>query len=51
MTNSRREFIKKSAAGVAAVSIGGVLPGFSAKSYSSVLGANDRIFVAMMGVN
>lgn len=51
MTNGRRSFIKKSAAGIAAVSVGGILPGFSAGSYSSIRGANDRILVAVMGVN
>jgi predicted dehydrogenase len=51
MINSRRSFIKKSTAGIAAVSIGGILPGFSARSYSSILGANDRILLAVMGVN
>ncbi len=35
----------------AAVSLGGILPGFSAKSYGSILGANERIMVASMGVN
>ncbi|MCE5347662.1 MAG: Gfo/Idh/MocA family oxidoreductase [Bacteroidales bacterium] len=51
MENNRRDFIKKAAAGVAAVSVGGILPGFSAKSYGSIFGANDRINIAMMGVN
>lgn len=51
MKKSRREFIKKTMAGSAAVSLGGVLPGFSAKSYKSILGANDRINIAMMGVH
>lgn len=51
MKNERREFIKKAALGAAAVSFGGVLPGFSAKSYGSIMGANDRINVAVMGVN
>ena len=51
MKNSRRSFIKKSAAGVAAFAAGGVLPGFSARSYSSITGSNDRILVAVMGVN
>ncbi|TZF81426.1 gfo/Idh/MocA family oxidoreductase [Pedobacter sp. BS3] len=49
--NTRRDFIKKAIIGGAAVSFGGVLPGFSAKSYAGILGANDRIKVAMMGVN
>ena len=30
--NSRRDFLKKAATGTAAVTIGGVLPGFSAHS-------------------
>ncbi|MGV3504460.1 MAG: Gfo/Idh/MocA family oxidoreductase [Adhaeribacter sp.] len=51
MENSRRDFIKKTALGAAALTVGGVLPGFSAKSYGNILGANERIMVAMMGVN
>lgn len=49
--NTRREFIKKASVGTAALSFGGVLPAFSAKSYANILGANERIQVAMMGVN
>ena len=49
--NSRRKFIKQSATGAAAVSFGGILPGFSAKSYASIMGANERVRVASMGVN
>ena len=37
--------------GTASISIGGILPGFSPKSYAQILGANDRIKVAVMGVN
>ncbi|QMU27373.1 Gfo/Idh/MocA family protein [Adhaeribacter radiodurans] len=51
MENTRREFIKKAALGTAALSIGGILPGFNPKSYGRILGANDRIMVAAMGVN
>lgn len=51
MENNRRDFIKKTVLGTAALSIGGILPGFSAKSYRSISGANERINVAMMGVN
>jgi predicted dehydrogenase len=51
MKSSRRKFIKQSLAGATAVSLGGVLPGFSAKSYAGIIGANDRIRVASMGVN
>lgn len=48
---TRRDFIKNAVTGVAALSLGGILPGFSAKSYSSIIGANDKIRIAMMGVN
>lgn len=51
MENSRRDFIKKSVLGTAALSFGGVLPGFSAASYCNVVGANDRINVGVVGVN
>ena len=49
--NTRRDFIKKTAAVSSVVAFGGVLPMFSAKSYSRIKGANDRINVSMMGVN
>jgi len=48
---TRRDFIKKTAVGTAALSLGGILPGFSAKSYANIIGANDRIHVGMVGVN
>jgi predicted dehydrogenase len=48
---SRRNFIKKAATGVATLSVGGILPGFSAKSYNKIIGANERVLVAVMGVN
>jgi len=51
MKNSRRDFIRNTALGTAAVSIGGVLPGFSAKSYAAISGANEKFSVAVMGVN
>jgi predicted dehydrogenase len=51
MEYNRRSFIRKTAAGMAAISVGGVLPGFSARSYTSITGANDRILIAIMGVN
>ncbi|QNF31517.1 Gfo/Idh/MocA family oxidoreductase [Adhaeribacter swui] len=51
MKNTRRSFIKNVATGAAAVSFGGILPGFSPKSYGNILGANERIKVASMGVN
>ncbi|MEO7313972.1 MAG: Gfo/Idh/MocA family oxidoreductase [Ginsengibacter sp.] len=51
MQDSRRAFIKKTMAASAAISIGGILPGFSAKSYANILGSNERIRTGIMGVN
>lgn len=48
---SRRDFIRKTVTGAAALSFGGILPGFSASSYNRILGANERIKIASMGVN
>jgi predicted dehydrogenase len=44
----RRDFIKKSLIGGAGLAIGGI--GLSAKSYGSIIGANDRINVAVIGI-
>ena len=44
LNNSRREFVKKSVLGGAALSLG-----MSAKSYGSILGANDRVNVGIVG--
>lgn len=49
--SSRRKFIKNVAASSAALSIGGMAYGLSAKSYRNVIGANDRINIAIIGVN
>ena len=46
--NSRRSFIRKSALGAAAFAIGGT--GMSAKSYGKIIGANDRLNVAIVGL-
>ena len=48
---TRRNFIKKAAVGTAMLSFGGVLEGFSAKSYNNIVGANDKIRVGAIGVN
>lgn len=45
----RRDFIQKSLMGAAGVALGGT--GLSAKSYASILGANDRVNVAVVGIN
>ena len=52
----RRDFIKKVAIGSAGIILGGSVfggtaSGFSAKSYRNIIGANDRIRVALIGVN
>jgi len=44
----RRDFIKKSAIGTAGIAIGGM--GFTAKSYASIIGANERINLAVIGI-
>jgi predicted dehydrogenase len=44
----RREFIKKSLAGTAGIAIGGL--GFSARSYGSIMGANERVTLAVIGI-
>lgn len=51
MKVSRREFVRKSGLGSAALTIGGTALGFNAKSYSQIKGANDRIRIAVVGVN
>jgi hypothetical protein len=48
MDESRRSFIKKSTLGVAGMTIGGAA--LSAKSYSNIIGANDRLNVAIIGL-
>ncbi len=49
--NTRRQFIKKIAVGTSVLSLGGVLPGFSASSYRNIIGSNERIRIAGIGVN
>lgn len=49
--STRRDFIKKAIVSTSALSFGGVLNGLSAKSYSNINGANDKIRVAAIGVN
>ena len=44
----RRDFIKKSLIGGTGLAIGGI--GLSAKSYASIMGSNDRINVAVIGI-
>ena len=44
----RRDFIKTGMLGTAGITIGGM--GFSSKSYASIMGANDRVNVAVIGI-
>jgi predicted dehydrogenase len=48
VNKERRDFIKKAGLGTAALSIGA--QGFSAKSYSRIIGANDHINMAVVGI-
>ncbi|TLP80353.1 Gfo/Idh/MocA family oxidoreductase [Maribacter sp. ACAM166] len=45
---TRRNFIKKTSAGTAAVTLGGLV--FPSSSYANILGANDHINCAIIGV-
>ena len=44
--NSRRDFLKKAALGTAGIAIG-----LNAKSYARILGANDRVNFAVIGLH
>ena len=48
MENTRRSFIKKSALGITGITIGGI--GMSAQNYSRIIGANDRLNIAIVGL-
>lgn len=48
MENSRRDFIKKSTLGVAGFTLAGM--GMSAKSYARIVGSNDRLNIAIVGL-
>jgi predicted dehydrogenase len=60
MSSDRRDFLKKVAAGTAGISVGasaagksgalGSTAGMPARSYRRILGANDRIHVAIVGL-
>jgi predicted dehydrogenase len=47
----RRDFIKKVAISSAGLAVGNKVMAFSAKSYKRIIGANDRIHVAIIGLN
>ncbi len=48
---NRRDFIKTVAAGSVGMTIGGSLYGVSAKSYNRIIGANELVRIATIGVN
>jgi len=50
MSSNRRNFIKKATASAAAITLGNSVYGMTAKSYSSIIGANDRINLAIQGL-
>ena len=50
MNSDRRKFIKKTALGAVGVAMGSSLNAMSAKSYSNIIGANDRINLAIQGL-
>ncbi len=50
MRKDRRNFIKKATAGAVGVALGNTLNAMSAKSYGNIMGANDRINLAIQGL-
>lgn len=50
MKDSRRSFIKKTALGTTGITLGASSLAFSAKSYNSILGANERINMCVIGI-
>jgi predicted dehydrogenase len=51
MRLSRRSFIKQTAGGTAALTLGAASLSMNARNYANVSGANDRIHLSVMGVN
>ena len=49
--SSRRKFINTVVTSSAVLAMGGINSAFSAKSYRRIIGSNDRINLAMIGVN
>jgi predicted dehydrogenase len=50
MKDNRRSFIKKTALGTTAITMGATALGLSAKSYGAIMGANERINMCVIGV-
>lgn len=49
--STRRDFIRQAAMATASLSVGGLFTGMSARSASSVAGANEKIRIGVIGVN
>jgi predicted dehydrogenase len=49
--DNRRDFIKKATLTTAGLALGAKAFSFTAKSYNNIIGANDRIHVAAIGLN
>lgn len=50
MSSNRRDFLRKVAAGTTGITLAGSANAMSAKSYSKIIGANDRLNLAIMGL-
>ena len=50
MSTDRRSFIKNAAIGAAGITFGNGLNAMSARSYANIIGANDRINIAIQGL-
>ena len=50
MSSNRRDFIKKASAGAIGVALTNTLNAMPAKSYQNIIGANDRINIAIQGL-
>ncbi|MFW6277108.1 MAG: Gfo/Idh/MocA family protein [Prolixibacteraceae bacterium] len=50
MTSNRRDFLRKVTAGAAGIAAGTSAMGMSAKSYSKIIGANERLNIAIAGL-
>ncbi len=50
MSSNRRDFIRKVTAGAAGVAVGSSAMGMSARSYRNIIGANEKLNVAIIGL-
>ena len=50
MSSNRRDFLKKVSAGTAGLAVAGSAMGMSAKSYGRIIGANEKLNVAIIGL-